>query len=202
MLTITIPEVTLWDEDKNEFIPSPIPKSLTLQLEHSLISLSKWESKWKRPFLGKEGEKGDRFSDEELLDYVRCMTITQNVHPDVYKYIPANVMYEITDYTKDAMTATWFGKDKEDSRKGRNREETITAEIIYYQMIALNIPIEFQKWHLNRLLTLIKVCAIKQEEASKPKDKNKRGLNKMTKNQIQDRRAMNQARLKAMSEGG
>lgn len=155
MLRITVPAAELWDESKEEFIYT---KEQTLQLEHSLVSLSKWESKWHKAFLGKK-EK----TDEEILDYVRCMTITQNVDPEVYRYLSAENYAEINAYIEAPMTATCFPEDM--SVKGGR--ETVTAELIYYWMIAFNIPAEFQKWHLNKLLTLIRVCNVKNSSPRK-----------------------------------
>ena len=123
-----------------------------MQLEHSLVSLSKWESKWHKAFLTKT-EK----TEEEMRDYIRCMTITQNVDPDVYKYLSHGNIAEIRQYIDDPMTATYISDDK-NSKGGR---ETVTSELIYYWMISLNIPDRFEKWHLNRLMTLIKVCNVK-----------------------------------------
>lgn len=161
MLQITIPSVELWDESKQEFINT---KEHTLQLEHSLISLSKWESKWNKAFLGKS-EK----TLEETVDYVKCMTLTQNVDPKVYGYLTSENIDEINRYIAAPMTATYFME--EESKKPSR--EVVTAELIYYWMISLNIPFECQKWHLNRLLTLIKVCNIKN---SPPKQLSKGDL--------------------------
>ena len=133
MLQITVPAVEYYDEAKNEFINK---KEQTLQLEHSLVSLSKWESKWKKPFLGK-GEK----TSEETLDYVRCMTMTKNVDPEVYSRLTNANIQAINDYIGDSMTATTFSKAHGD----RPSRETITSELIYYWMIAYNIPPEYQK---------------------------------------------------------
>lgn len=166
MLRITIPAVVSeqFNEETNEFIYTTESKEQTLQLEHSLVSLSKWESKWNKAFLGKQ-EK----TNEEVLDYVRCMTLTQNVNPEVYTRLTADNYKEINAYIEAPMTATYFSEDKL-TKGGR---ETVTAELIYYWMIALNIPVEFQKWHLNKLLTLIRVCNIKN---SPPKRKSKREI--------------------------
>lgn len=180
MLRITIPAAELWDEVNQEFVST---KEQTLQLEHSLVSLSKWESKWNKAFLGKQ-EK----TNEETLDYVRCMTITQNVKPDVYRYLTSENINQINDYIDAPMTATHFSNEQQG---GVNRE-TVTSELIYYWMIALNIPFECQKWHLNRLLTLIKVCNIKN---TPPK--------KMSRQQIMSRNAaLNAARRKQMNSRG
>lgn len=158
MLTITVKGTEMWDEQKEEFFYT---KDQTLQLEHSLVSLSKWESKWCKSFFLKE-EK----TREETIDYIKCMTITQNVKPEVYLFLTDADIDRITDYINAPMTATVFSDEK---RKGRNRE-IVTSELIYYWMITLNIPFECQKWHLNRLITLIKVCNIKN---TPPKKMNK-----------------------------
>ncbi len=151
MLWITIPSVEQWDEGKQEFVYN---KKCDLQLEHSLVSVAEWEAKWCKPFL----IKGDK-SLNETIDYVRCMTITQNVPPDVYNNITNDNIQKINRYIEAPMTATWFS---EDGRVKQNRQQ-ITSELIYYWMIALNIPFECQKWHLNRLLTLIRICNIKNQ---------------------------------------
>jgi hypothetical protein len=158
MLKITIHSIELYDEIKDEFINS---KEQVLQLEHSLVSLSKWESKWCKPFLSKV-EK----TIEESIDYIRCMTLTQNVDPDTYKLISQENMSQVSKYIEAPMTATTFSN----SGKSKNRE-IITAEIIYYWMIAFNIPYDCQKWHLNRLLTLIDVCNIKNNPPKKMSQK-------------------------------
>ena len=156
MLRITIPAMDdMWDEAKQEFLSG---KEQTIQLEHSLVSLSKWESKWNKAFLSKR-EK----TTEETIDYIRCMTITQNVGPDVYYRLTQENIREINDYIAAPMTATYFRDDK---IMGHSRE-TVTSELIYYWMIALNIPFECQKWHLNRLFALIKVCSIKNAPPKK-----------------------------------
>lgn len=180
MLTITIPAKELFDERTNEFIST---KAQTLQLEHSLVSLSKWESKWGKAFLSKE-EK----TNEETIDYVRCMTITQNVNPMVYNFLSKENIEEITNYIDAPMTATTFHNDTQKSRSN----EITTSELIYYWMISLNIPMECQKWHLNRLLTLIRVCNVKN---TPPK--------KMSKREITSRyAALNAARKKQLNTKG
>lgn len=180
MLRITIPKNELWDEEKQEFEPV---KEQTLQLEHSLISLANWESKWCKPFLSNEDK-----TSEETIDYVRCMTLTQNVDPNVYKCLTNKNIEEVNKYISSPMTATWFS----DNKSNKSNHEQITAEIIYYQMIALNIPFECQKWHLNRLLTLIRVCAIKNQPEKK-----------MSKHDIMSRNAaLNAARRKQLNSKG
>lgn len=182
MLTITIPARELWDENNQEFVETT---EQVLKLEHSLVSLSKWESKWRKPFLSK-----DPLTVEETVDYVRCMTITQNVKPEVYNYLTDENLKEVSEYIEAPMTATWFKNDGNTKRRGNG--EAITAEIIYYWMIALNIPFECQKWHLNKLLTLIRVCDIKSQP---PKKMGKRDLMKQN-------TALNAARRKRLGTKG
>lgn len=155
MIYITIPECEYYDESVGEFHKF---KGITLQMEHSLVSISKWESKWKKPFL-KEEEK----TYAETVDYVRCMTITQNVPEAAYFLLTQDDFNKIYEYIGDSMTATTIT----DLRPNRSKAKTITSEVIYYQMIRFNIPFECQKWHLSRLLTLINVCCI--EEGPKQK---------------------------------
>ena len=156
MLQITVPiSPEIWDEKNEEFIE---PKTASLQLEHSLVSISKWESKWHKPFLSKEPK-----TVEETIDYIKCMTLTQNVKPEVYGHLSKENIEEINAYIDDPKTATTFSKD----RKSARSREIITSELIYYWMIALNIPFECQKWHLNRLLTLIRVCEVKNTPGKK-----------------------------------
>lgn len=154
MLKITISAIEQYDEGNEIFITS---KTQALLLEHSLVSISKWEAKWGKAFLSKE-EK----TFEESVDYIRCMTVTQNVDEDAYLGITYEHLNEIGKYIEAPMTATTFRNEK----KTINRE-IITAELIYYWMVALNIPFECQKWHLNRLLTLINVCNIKNTPPKK-----------------------------------
>lgn len=156
MLYITIPATELWDELNQEFI---ITKATTLQLEHSLVSISKWEAKWQKPFLTKEPK-----TSEETLDYIKCMTLTQNVNPSTYERLSYQNVTEINNYVESAMTATTI---TERNKNKANNTEQITSELIYYWMIALNIPFDCQKWHLNRLLTLIRVCNIKNQPPEK-----------------------------------
>ncbi len=180
MLRITIPAVEQWDEIKQEFV---FTKEQTLSLEHSLVSLSKWESKWCKPFLTKQ-EK----TFEETLDYIKFMTLTQNVDSEVYNYLTNGNISEINEYIEAPMTATYFS----DEKTSKTSREQVTAELIYYWMIALNIPFECQKWHLNRLLTLIKVCNIKNQP---PKKRSKKDI--MSRNA-----ALNAARRKQLNTKG
>ncbi len=155
MLRITVPAREYYDEEKEEFFTI---KEQTLVMEHSLISLSKWEAKWKKPYISK-----DKKTAQETLDYLKCMTVGPVPDDIVYRSLTKENIQEITDYINDPMTATTITELK---RPGARRE-IITSEIIYYWMIAQNIPTEYEKWHLNRLLTLIKVCSIKNNPDKK-----------------------------------
>ena len=156
MLQIVVPAVEAFDDEKQEFVT--IGKDQTLELEHSLISLSKWESKWCKVFLSKE-EK----TTEETIDYIKCMTVTPRVDPSVYDRLTTENIKQIQDYIAAPMTATYFSKEA----GGRINREQVTSELIYYWMIAMQIPFECEKWHLNRLLTLIRVCNIKNQPPKK-----------------------------------
>lgn len=178
MLQITVPENEFFDNDSNQFIKT---KEQILYLEHSLISISKWESFWKIPFLSSTK------TDEQLRDYIRLMTITQNVSPYVYYSLTNENIKQIKDYIDDDMTATTFNEKNQ-----KTNRSIITAEIIYYWMISLGIPFECQKWHLNKLLALIRVCNIKNQPAKK-----------MNKNQILSRNhALNKQRQKMYNTKG
>ena len=180
MLKIIIPSTEMWDEVNEKFVYS---KEQVLQLEHSLVSLSKWESKWCKPFLSKENK-----TFEETIDYIRCMTINQQVPDEVYNCLTGENIREINEYISAPMTATRFSNDV----MGKGSREQITSELIYYWMIALNIPFECQKWHINRLLTLIRVCNIKNQPSKK-----------MSRREIMSRNtALNAARRKKLRTNG
>lgn len=178
MLLLTIPPIEMFNEKTGEFVHS---KETKISLEHSLVSLSKWESRWNKPFLSKDNK-----TLEETIDYIRCMTITQNVDPEVYFRLTDENINTINKYIESPMTATTF------SDNGHSSREIITSELIYYWMISLNIPMECQKWHLNRLLTLIRVCNIKNAPAKK-----------MSRREIMNRNAaLNAARRKKLNSTG
>ena len=164
MLTITIPETEYYDEEKSRFI---VFKGATISLEHSLLSLSKWESKWHIHFI-----ENKTITNEQLLDYIKCMTLTQNVDPLAYYCLTPENIEQIRDYIKDPMTATTFSNVKTSKPGAMNYSgRYVTSELIYYWMTASQIPWEAQKWHLNRLLTLIRVCS---EENDPDKHKKKK----------------------------
>lgn len=157
MLRIKVKGREFYDEKTNEFIYS---KDTILQLEHSLVSISKWESKWKKSFLNSK-EK----SPAEFLDYIRCMCITQNVSEDVFRSLDKDNFTTIQEYMNDTMTATVLPPSAQKSKGGSR--DVITSELIYYWMVSLQIPFECQRWHLNRLLTLIDICNIKNTPPKK-----------------------------------
>ena len=184
MLEIKLNSVELFDERTESFFYS---KEGVLKLEHSLISISKWESKWKKPFL----ETKQR-TYEETIDYIRCMTLNANADPSMYLGLTDAALLMISAYINDDMTATWFDNKKTGSRRPGGKGQIITSELIYYWMIAYEIPFECEKWHLNRLLTLIRICEIKNQPSKKMK----------AKDILSSNRSLNEARKKAMGTRG
>lgn len=188
MLNIVIPGREYYDEKNNIFVEIPPTK---LQLEHSLLSIEKWESKWHKPFYSKIDDK----TEEERIDYIRCMTITQNVNPEIYLFIPIEIRKKIKEYMDAPMTATWFRKEEVKS----GNQEIITAEIIYWWMFSQGIPLECQKWHINRLLTQIRVCSEKNKEMNDPK-RGKR--TRASKQSISNRKSLNERRKNRLNSKG
>lgn len=180
MLQIYVPEKEIYDEEHNEFL---YIKGRELHLEHSLISISKWESKWKKPYLSNE-----KRTNEEIIDYVRCMTIDKSVDYYLYYALTTENFNEISNYIGDSMTATWF----RDTGSKVNSGEAVTSELIYFWMVSYNIPFECEKWHLNRLLTLIKICNIKNQPEKKM---NRRAI-------LEQNKALNDARRARMHTRG
>ena len=178
-LELVIPENEYYNSNTKEFISIPEQR---LRLKHSLVSVSKWEAKWKVPFLSKKPK-----TREQSVDYIKLMTITQNVNPLVYDFLPDNVMAKIQEYIDDPMTATVI---KTQPKPGG--QKVITSEVIYSWMVSYNISKEYEKWHLNRLLTLIEILKI---ENSPKKKMNRNSL-------YQRNQAINDARrAKANSRG-
>lgn len=187
MLKITIPAKEWYDEEKEEFVYS---KEYTLQLEHSLISISKWESKWEKPFLDPRKESPEK-TREEFIDYVRCMCLNPNIPNDAFEGLTDENLQEINRYNNAKMTATWFSEHGPKSR-GMNNISVITSEVIYAWMIHYGVPAEYQKWHINRLLTLIRV--LNSLNTDQPK---------MSKREIMQRNAeLNAARRKQLNTKG
>ena len=184
MLHVTIRPREWYIESENVFYE--IKKPIDLALEHSLLSISKWEAKWKKPFL----EASKDFTNEQMFDYVKCMTISpKNLTNMDYLALfnQPDTIEEISNYINDSMTATWFAEDKDPKLKEKGSKEIITSEIIYYWMIRLGMNVElFEKWHLNRLMALIRVFDAKE---SPKKKQSKKEL-------MASRRAINEARKK------
>ena len=189
MLEITVPKKEWYDEQKNEFTNV---KAQKIRLEHSLLSISKWESKWKRPFL----DESYRMSYEEILDYIRCMTLTQNVDSYVYRAMTRENLRDIMNYMKDPMTATTFTMDKLKPNGGKPKRgpksRIVTSEVLYARMVQYGVPLEAERWHLNRLLTLLRVLG---EESKDKKPMSKREIMKQN-------AALNAARRKRLNTKG
>lgn len=180
MLVITVLGVEMFDEEKEEIVTHG---DVQLELEHSLVSLSKWESIYEKPFLGANNK-----TPEEIIEYIKCMMLTPNPPEDIFDRLSKENVEEINAYLEAKMTATWFSEQPGAPRTS----EVITAELIYYWMTVFNIPFECERWHINRLFTLIRICNIKQ---SKPK--------KMSRSEIAQRnRAINEQRKKQLGTKG
>lgn len=175
MLLIKAEPVDAWDERKNEFVVQG--SKVEFEIEHSLVSLSKWESRWEKPFLAETTK-----TDEETWSYIEDMCLTPGIDPEVFKVLGDENYAKITEYIAAKMTATWFS----DNPKSKTSSEVVTAEVIYYWLVALQIPFETEHWHLNRLLTLVRVCNAKNapQEAKK----------KVTTQDLANRRQLNQQR--------
>lgn len=180
MLQITIPGAEFWDEKECMFKYGP---AATLKLEHSLLSVSKWESKWKKPFLSDKYEK----TDAMWLDYIRCMAISP-IPDDIWPRLKNNHIQEILQYIHDSHTATTISTNPlgAPTSKKKKKKQYITSELIYYWMFSCQIPKDCEKWHLNRLMTLIQVFSVENAPAEK-----------ISKQQMAARRSqLNAARLK------
>lgn len=179
MLKITILLSRVFNEETNKVERSEVE----LELEHSLVSLSKWESKYEKPFLGK-----DEKTSEEILDYIRCMILTPDYPPDVLKHLSQENADAISAYIDAKMTATWFPP----TPPGPPNRETITSELVYYWMSSYQIPWDAENWHLNRLFTLIRIFGIKQGKQTK----------RSRSDLMAERHRLNEQRRKQMGSSG
>lgn len=180
MLPLFVKGQEFWDEEHEQFVYG---SDVTLKLEHSLISISKWESKWMVPFF--ESEK----TSDMVKDYIKCMTLNSNVDPSVYDRLTLKNIDEINEYIASPMTASTI----KETKKGPSRtSEIITSELIYYWMTAFNIPAEYEKWHLNRLIMLVRICS---EKSKPPKKMSAREI-------MAQNKALNAARKKALGTKG
>ena len=152
-ITIVIPKQELYDEKTQEFIN--IEEDVSITLEHSLVSISKWESKWHKIYL----DPDKKIDEEEALDYVRCMTVNRNVDPIVYNALTQDNIKDINEYINNPMTATTFRQSQ--VKKSTRRTELQSSELLYYYMFKLGVPKECEKWHINRLMTLLHIYTIK-----------------------------------------
>lgn len=173
MLEVLIPATERFNSETMRF--ETLTEDHVLHLEHSLYSLSKWEQKWRKPFLHAAKDY------EETCDYIRCMTLDEDIPDEVYQFIPDEVISLVNEYINDTPTATWFGKADAEAKQieGKSkRVDIITSEIVYYWMIELDIPFECQYWNYNRLMVLIKVIEKKREENDpNAKKKSQREIN-------------------------
>lgn len=181
MLSIIVPGREFYDEESELFVTVG---ETQLELEHSLVSLSKWESRWEKPFIG-NAEK----TTEQVTSYIQFMCLTPDVPPEVFDRVSNENLQEINDYLNSKMTATWFSAD-ETATKGP--QEVITSEVVYYWMITMNVPMECQHWHLERLFTLLKVIQLK---SAPPKKRNRADV-------AAQRRALNQKRQQEFGTKG
>lgn len=166
MLEISVAMEESFDENRSKFV---VTASVTVALEHSLVSVSKWESLWKEAFLGKK-EK----TSQQILSYVKLMIIDHELPPGVFQKLIENHMATIQAYIADEATATKLYNDP----NAPTSRETITSELVYYWMISMNIPVEFQHWHFNRLITLIRVINLKNTPKKKMSSNERRALNR------------------------
>lgn len=196
MLKIVIKSKEHWNEEKNIFFKYP-SKDTVLTLEHSLLSISKWEEKWHKPFLNDE-----QLTDEQTLDYIRCMCInpsSDSIDMMLLVNLSQENVKEINDYIANQMTATFFN-DKDFKKKSGKR--IITNELIYYWMTAYQIPFSCEKWHINKLLTLIKVCNAETEAANNKAKVNPKKPKRMSSSEIASRDALNAKRRAALHSRG
>lgn len=179
MLELKIPEAEYYDESTNSFVQLP---AATLRFEHSLLAISKWESKYEKPFLS-NGEK----TPKELLDYFQCMRLDDGPPRDLHR-LPESSIKDLHRYMNLKYSATTFRDRPNGARSG----EVVTSELMYYWLTVYQIPFECETWHLNRLMALIRICSIKNA----PKKKMRRS------EILAQNRALNEQRLAQMGTTG
>ena len=158
MFELTIGATEHFNQETSEF---EMLNGVTIELEHSLFALSKWESKFEIPFLN-----NDNLTDEQMMYYIQCMTITKNVDPKLYGSLSEANIITVNEYLNKKHTATWFSEHGNGPGR-RTSNEIVTSELIYFWLTACQIPFECEHWNLKRLLTLIQVC----NEKNKPQKK-------------------------------
>lgn len=185
-IPIKIPAQKIYDEDTATFYDV---KETTIHLEHSLLAISKWEAKWKKPFLDAKTEK----SIEEIMDYIRCMCIESedDVDPIIWKALSRQEVRRIENYISDKMTASTVTQ-REQKRASSKKQQVITSELLYYYMSELKIPFSCEMWHLGRLMMLIQIASVSQQ----PNKKMPKGAN------ISQRKALNASRKKRLGTRG
>jgi hypothetical protein len=148
---LTIETVTtLWDEETETFVEHIVS---SIDFEHSLASMSKWESKWEQAFLGRTEKTA-----EQVYDYLSMMCLTPGVTREQILGLSQENFTQINEYIESQQTATKFAEQP--NRRGSG--EQITSDLVYYWMVAFRIPWEAQYWHLNKLLALVRICNAKQ----------------------------------------
>lgn len=184
MLVITVPAVESFDEATSTFVEFD---AVTIELEHSLASISKWESEFERAFLGP-----DPHTQEQVIGYIRCMCTTPNVDPSIFLRLSSENFDQINAYINRKMTATWFSETKQ---SGRGRE-VVTSEVVYFWMSHYSIPFEAEHWHFNKLMTLIRVANAKNDTGKKKPDRATRA------EMLRQRRALNERRKAELGTSG
>jgi hypothetical protein len=166
MLEIDVVLEDFYDETTERFVPS---KSETVRLEHSLVSVSKWEAVWEQAFLGSKEKTTD-----QTVSYIKMMIVGAEPPPGVFQKLLEKHIEQVKEYVGAAMSATKLSTDK----NAPSSKEIVTSELIYYWMISLNVPVEFEHWHLNRLITLIRVINLKNTPKKKMSNSERRALNR------------------------
>ena len=188
MKKVDIPSGLLFNDADQTFIET---QAVTLELEHSLAAISKWECKWHTPFFGEQKKTND-----QVIDYIKCMTLNEDVDPNVYLVLPQTVIQEIGEYLENPMTSIkWPDKPMNNGKTrtyGKPSKETITSELIYYWMFTQNIPLECENWHINKLLSVIRMCSTKN---TPPKKTNPNAI-------LARNASLNAARRKALGTTG